>query len=188
MDPTGQACPAHPAIPRRLAPVLVVLVAAPLLAGCALLGPGAFYDVTVETESAGPVLVQGTPASRARIFVSLTDAQADLNASERGQPVPDNATVGPADAEPGSVVAVPANASRAIVRLPLDGQGRVTFRVPTDRDVVLVTRLVEEAPPFPVDDTECPRPHKLRSSLRRVALTEDATVELPFFVVCGASD
>lgn len=115
----------------------------------------------------------------------LRDLKTRDAAADEGQPVPDNRTVGPTDAAPGSELAVPANMSRAIYRLPLDGQGRVSFSVPVDRDVVLVTRLVEEDPPFPVDRQECPEPQKLRSALRRLALTADVTVQLDFFVVCG---
>lgn len=163
---------------RGTAVLLVPLLVAPLLSGCFLLGPGDFYDVTIETDAVGHVLVEGTPASHADIFVSLTDADAE-------EPIPENRSVGPRDRHGGDTLAIPSNRSKSIHRLPLDGQGRVSFQVPTDRPVVLTVRIVESPPPFHVSEEKCPEPQNLRSSLRQVRLAEDGPIDLPFFVVCG---
>lgn len=184
--PAARACSTRrarrprPTRPASLATALLpVLLLAPVLSGCFLLGPGDLYDLKIESEAVGHVLVEGTPASGAEMFLSITDAAAE-------EPVPPNATTGPRPAEPGTTLTLGPNVSKAIVRLPLDGQGRVTVRVPVDHPrVVAVLRIVEDPPPFPVREDKCPSPRRLRSSLQSFEVTEDRTVELPFFLVCG---
>lgn len=158
--------------------ILVAVLVAPALAGCAILGPGAHYDATVETEAVGHVLAQGTPASSAAIFLSLTRADAE-------EPIPENRTVEAGPTDPGAVLELPANASKSVHRLPLDANGEVVFRVPVHQDVVATLRIVESSPPFHISEKECPSPQRLRSSLTRQRLGGDVTIALPFFVVCG---
>lgn len=157
---------------------LAALVLVPVLAGCTLLGPGTHFDVTVATEAQGAVLAQGTPASHAEIFFALTDADAD-------RPVPPNRTVEAGAGEPDAELAIPANMTKAIWRLPLDARGEVTVRVPVQRAVDATYRLVEAEPAFHVSESECPEPQRLRSSLREERLDADETLTLPFFVACG---
>lgn len=159
--------------------VLVVLLV-PALAGCALLGPGEFYDVRVETEAVGHVVAPGTPASNAEIFLALTDAAAS-------EPVPPDRTHEAGETAPGSVLELSGNRSKAIHRLPLDARGDVAVRVPVDHDVDVTIRIVESAPPFHVSEQECPTPQRLRSTLRNLHLTADTTVVLEYFVSCGGS-
>lgn len=156
-----------------------VVVAVPLVAGCTLLGPGSHYDVTVATEAVGQVVAEGTPASNARIFFALTDADAE-------RPVPSNRTRQAGVGEPGSVLEIPANHSRAIWRLPLDARGEVPVRIPVDGPVVATFRIVESEPPFHVSDEECPDPKRLRSLLREEPVDGDETWALSYFVRCGS--
>lgn len=155
-----------------------VVLAVPLVAGCTLLGPGSHYDTTVATEAVGQVLAPGTPASHAEIFLQLVDAGAE-------RPIPPNRTHDAGRGSPGAELAIPANMSKAIWRLPLDADGEVTVRVPVDRDVDATFRIVESEPPFHVSERECPEPQRLRSSLKEVHLEADATFDLPYFVACG---
>lgn len=158
--------------------VVLLVVLAPALAGCAILGPGSHYDVTVETESIGRVVAKGTPASNGAIFVSLI-------APGASEPIPANRTYQAGTVEPG-VLDVPDNASKLVARLRLDVQGEVRFRVPTGDAATLTVRIEESRPNFSVQGEDCPRPRKLRSTLQRFALDADETFTLPFYVVCDA--